>query len=48
MEIVRSLRPGEAESLKVKPDGRIINDNVRIKVLEGRGFDVDALERETA
>ena len=44
-EIVKSLRPGKPESLKVKPDGRIFNGNVRIKVLEERGFDVDALER---
>ena len=45
-EIVESLRPGKQEALKVKPDGRIINGNVRIKVLEERGFEVDELERE--
>jgi hypothetical protein len=32
--------------LQVKPDGRIFNGNVRIKVLEERGFDVNGLERE--
>jgi hypothetical protein len=45
-EIVESLRPGADEALRVKPDGRIINGNVRVKVLEERGFDVDGLERE--
>jgi hypothetical protein len=47
-EIVESLRSGTDESLKVKPDGRIINGNVRIKILEERGFDVNSLEREKA
>lgn len=45
-EIVESLRPGKAEALKVKPDGRIFNGNIRVKVLEERGFDVGSLERE--
>lgn len=33
-EIIESLRPGAPEALKVKPDGRILNGNVCIKVLE--------------
>jgi hypothetical protein len=45
-EIVESLRPGKPEALRVKPDGRIINGNVRVKILEERGFDVNELERE--
>jgi hypothetical protein len=45
-EIVESLRPGRSEALKIKPDGRILNGNVRIKVLEDRGFDINSLERE--
>jgi hypothetical protein len=47
-EIVRSLRPGagNAGALKVKPDGRIMDGNTRIKVLEERGFDVNSLPRE--
>jgi hypothetical protein len=45
-EIVESLQPGKQESLRVKSDGRIINGNVRIKVLEERGFEIDGLERE--
>jgi hypothetical protein len=44
--IVDSLRPGQLESLKVKPDGRIMNGNTRIKVLEERGYDVQSLPRE--
>ena len=45
-EIIESLRPGKLEALKVKPDGRILDGNVRIKVLEERGFDINSLERE--
>lgn len=45
-EIIESLRPGKSEALKVKPDGRILNGNVRVKILEERGFDIDSLERE--
>jgi hypothetical protein len=46
-EIVESLRPGKPEALRVKPDGRVVNGNVRVKVLADRGFDVDTLDRET-
>ncbi len=45
-DIIESLRPGKIEALRVKPDGRIINGNVRIKILEEWGFEVDGLERE--
>ena len=45
-EIIESLRPGKIETLKVKADGRVLNGNVRIKVLEERGFDINGLERE--
>ena len=44
--IVRSLQPGNTEALKVKPDGRIMDGNTRIKVLEERGVDVNSLPRE--
>lgn len=44
--IVRSLAPGSREALRVKPDGRIMNANTRIKVLEERGFDIASLPRE--
>ena len=45
-DIVESLKPGGPEALKVKPDGRIMNGNTRIKVLEERGFDIHSLPRE--
>lgn len=45
-EIIVSLRPGRSESLKVKPDGRVLDGNVRIKVLEERDYDINSLERE--
>jgi hypothetical protein len=44
--IVDSLRPGQPEALRVKPDGRIMNGNTRIKALEERGFDINSLPRE--
>lgn len=44
--ILRSLRPGQHEALRVAPDGRIFNGNTRITVLQGRGIDVNALPRE--
>jgi hypothetical protein len=45
-DIVRSLSPGGREALQVKADGRIMNGNTRIKVLEERGFDVNSLPRQ--
>jgi hypothetical protein len=45
-DIVQSLRSGADEALRSTLDGRIINGNTRIKVLEERGFDVNALPRE--
>lgn len=45
-EIVKSLRPGEVKSLKVKPDGRVFQGNTRIKVLEERGYPVNDLPRD--
>jgi hypothetical protein len=44
--ILQSLQAGNIEALKVRPDGRIMNANTRIKVLEERGVDVDSLPRE--
>ncbi len=44
--IVKSLQPGNTEALKTKSDGRIMNGNARIKVLEERGFDINRLPRE--
>jgi hypothetical protein len=45
-EIISSLKPGQSESLKIKSDGRILNGNVRCKVLIERNVDINKLERE--
>jgi hypothetical protein len=47
-EIVESLRlgPDNDEALRVKPDGRVVQGNTRIKVLEERGYPVDDLPRD--
>ena len=45
-ELIRSLCPGEPGSLKVKPDGTIMDGHHRVYVLRERGVDVDALPRE--
>ena len=45
-ELVDSLRPGLPGSLKVRPDGTIVDGHHRIKVLRDRGVDVDSLPRE--
>jgi len=42
-----SLQPGRKDSLKVRPDGTILDGHHRIKILRSRGVDVDALPRET-
>ena len=45
-DIINSLNPGQPESLRVRPDGTMINGHHRIKVLRERGVDVDSLPRE--
>ena len=44
--IVQSLKPGEIDSLKVAPDGRIFDGNTRTAILNARGVDVNALPRQ--
>jgi ParB-like chromosome segregation protein Spo0J len=44
--LIDSLRPGQAGSLKVRPDGTIVDGHHRIRVLRSRGVDIDALPRE--
>jgi hypothetical protein len=46
--IVESLRKaaGNREYLIVKPDGRVVQGNTRIKVLEERDYPVNDLPRE--
>jgi len=45
-EIIASLSPGEPGSLKVRPDGTIMDGHHRVEVLRELGVDVDALPRE--
>jgi len=44
--LIDSLKPGQPGSLKVKPDGTVMDGHHRIKLLRDRGVDVDALPRE--
>ena len=45
-ELVESLKPDQLGSLKVRPDGTMVDGHHRIKILRDRGFDVDSLPRE--
>jgi ParB-like chromosome segregation protein Spo0J len=45
-ELIDSLKPGQPGSLKARPDGTMIDGHHRIKILQERGVDVDALPRE--
>jgi ParB-like chromosome segregation protein Spo0J len=45
-ELIDSLKPGQPGSLKVRPDGTIVDGHHRIKVLRDRGVEVDSLPRE--
>jgi len=49
-DLIRSLEPNptdpaQGESLKTYPDGRLLNGNTRIRVLQERGVDVNQLPR---
>lgn len=44
--LIESLEPGKEGSLKTRPDGTMIDGHHRVKILRGRGIDVDALPRE--
>ena len=45
-ELIDSLKPGQQGSLRVRPDGSIVDGHHRIKILRDRGVDVDSLPRE--
>jgi hypothetical protein len=45
-ELIGSLQPGETGSLKVRPDGTVMDGHHRLTILRKRGVDVDALPRE--
>ena len=42
-DIVKSLKRDGLQPMRVKPDGRVMNGNHRLKVLKERGFDTDTL-----
>ncbi len=44
--LMETLRPGEAHSLKARPDGTMLDGHHRIEILRARGVDVDSLPRE--
>jgi len=45
--LTRTLLPNQQDSLKVRPDGTILDGHHRIKILRDRGVDVNSLPRET-
>lgn len=45
-DLTSSLLPGRKDSLKVRPDGTVLDGHHRIYVLKERGEDVDRLPRE--
>ena len=45
-ELKASLAPGQQGSLKVRPDGTVLDGHHRVHVLAERGVDVDCLPRE--
>jgi hypothetical protein len=44
--LIQSLLPGQRDSLKVRPDGTILDGHHRIYLLRRRGVNVDTLPRE--
>jgi hypothetical protein len=44
--LIDSLKPGQPGSLKVKPDGTVMDGHHRLRLLRDRGVDVDVLPRE--
>jgi hypothetical protein len=45
-DLLASLLPSQQGSLKVRPDGTILDGHHRIAILRSRGIDVDRLPRE--
>ena len=45
-ELIDSLKPGQPGSLKIRPDGMMMDGHHRVKILRDRGFDVNLLPRE--
>jgi hypothetical protein len=44
--LLQSLLPGGPHSLKVRPDGTVLDGNHRVKILRMRGVEVGLLPRE--
>ena len=44
--LIQSLEPGNEGSLKVRPDGTMLDGHHRIAILRERGVDVNRLPRE--
>lgn len=44
--LLKSLEPGQPASLKVRPDGTILDGHHRVNILRNRGVDVDSLPRD--
>jgi hypothetical protein len=45
-ELIDSPKPGQLGSLKTRLDGTMVDCHHRIKILRGRGVDVDSLPRD--
>ena len=45
-ELVFSLAPGEPGSLKVRPDGTVLDGHHRLRILIDRGQNIELLQRE--
>jgi ParB-like chromosome segregation protein Spo0J len=45
-DLIGSLKPGTAGSLKARPEGTVLDGHHRLAVLRERGVDVDALPCE--
>lgn len=45
-ELVFSLAPGESGSLKVRPDGTVLDGHHRLRILRDRGQNIELLKRE--
>jgi hypothetical protein len=45
-EILKSLAPGNSDSLFVKDNGTILDGNTRTLVLQDRGYDINSLPKE--
>jgi hypothetical protein len=44
--LTKTLVPGQAHSLKARPDGTMLVGHHRIAILRARGVDVDSLPRD--